>query len=50
MFKYIILAIALAITFGVLNYENEKLVIDTGKSKNVVETSKKFIQEHVEFK
>ncbi len=33
MFKYIILAIALAITFGALNYENEKIVIDTGKSK-----------------
>jgi hypothetical protein len=50
MFKYIILAIALAITFGALNYENEKIVIDTGKSKNIVDKSKKFIDEHVEFK
>lgn len=50
MIKVILLVLAVAITFGVINYENDKVVIDTVQGKNIIEKSSEFIKENVEVK
>ena len=44
------LVLAVAITFGVINYENDKVIIDTTKGKKIIEKSSDFIKENVEVK
>ncbi len=50
MFKIIVLAIVVAAVLGVLSYENDKIVIDTSKGKEIVDKSSEFIKENVEVK
>lgn len=51
MFKFIVLAlIIIAITVGVFSYENEKIIIDTEKGKEMIEKSTDFVKENVEIK
>jgi hypothetical protein len=61
LFKLMVFGVALAVVFGVLSYEDEKLVIDTIKGKKIIDKSctllKKnidkstaFIQDNVEVK
>lgn len=50
MFKLMVLGVIVAVVFGVLSYENEKIVIDTVKGKEVMEKSGDFIQKNVEIK
>lgn len=48
MFKLIIFGIIMAAILGVLSYEDEKLVIDTVKGKEIVDKSSGFIKENVD--
>ena len=50
MIKLIILVLAVAITFGVINYENDKVIIDTTKGKKIIKKSRDFVKENVEVK
>mgnify|MGYP000621930614 CR=1 FL=1 len=48
MLKLIIFAIILAAVFGVLSYQDEKLVIDTVKGKEIVDKSSAFVKKNVD--
>jgi hypothetical protein len=47
MIKLIILALVIivAIVFGVLSYDDDKIVFDTNKAKELVEDTKTFVKE-----
>lgn len=47
MIKVIILLIAIAITFGILSYENDKVVIDTTKLQSVIQEGLEVINENM---
>ncbi len=50
MIKLIIAAVAIAFVLGILNYEDDKVIIDTKKGAEVLEKGKKFVNENVEVK
>jgi len=50
MFKLIGLVLIVAVIFGVLSYQNDKIVIDTIKGKEVINKGTEFIKEKVEVK
>ncbi|EDZ63413.1 hypothetical protein SMGD1_2014 [Sulfurimonas gotlandica GD1] len=50
MIKLLLLAVAVAFVFGVIAYDNDKVVIDTQKAKSIMEKSKKAIEDNVEIK
>ena len=50
MIKLLLLGIAIAVVFGVITYEDDKVVIDTEQGKELIQKSKEFIDEKVEVK
>ena len=48
MIKLIFLLIIIAAIFGVITYEDDKVVIDTYKGKEVIQKSKEFVSDNVE--
>ena len=50
MFKLIVLALALAVTFNIIYLQDETVVIDTMQAKTVLKKSKSLLDENVEVK
>lgn len=51
MFKFIILPlIIIAVAYGVFSYEDDKVLIDTEKGKEMLDKGTDFVKENVEVK
>ena len=48
MIKLIFILIVISVIFGVITYENDKVVINTEKGKEVLNNSKEFVTDKVE--
>jgi len=50
MIKLILLIVVIAISFGIVTYENDKIVVDTVKAKSAIEKSRDVINNNIEIK